>query len=113
MKELQVYARSAAMEIPMWFYGGLMVVICFGCILLQHGKKERDAIHSGAILLMGGWILLVFSSTVLFRETGMDGEISLIPLSSYYNYAPNSYFIEKAAMNLLNVVLFIPLGINK
>ena len=48
---------------------------------------------------------------VLFREARGVSHINLIPLSSYFDYGENSYFMEKAALNILNVVLFIPVGL--
>lgn len=36
--------------------------------------------------------------------------MSLMPLSSYFAIAENSYFREAAAINILNVVMFVPVG---
>lgn len=55
--------------------------------------------------------MLVVGITVIFREPRAERSFSLIPFLSYFDYGTNSYFMEKAALNILNVVLFMPVGL--
>jgi glycopeptide antibiotics resistance protein len=47
---------------------------------------------------------------VVFRETRTDSSINLVPLWSYFGYAENRSFKEMAIINILNVVMFLPVG---
>ena len=57
------------------------------------------------------WVVLIFCSTVIFRETRTERAISLVPLSSYFCIAENSYLKEVAVINLLNIFMFLPVGL--
>lgn len=63
-----------------------------------------------ARLLLVEWIILVLGIAVIFREPRAERSFCLIPFLSYFDYGTNSYFMEKAALNILNIVLFIPIG---
>lgn len=111
MTELRVYANSAVGGIPMAIYWGLGVAFCLGLVLLLWWKGLREGLRNSTILLLAEWVFLVLCASVLFRESGEDYRFNLIPLSSYFDYGENSYLMEKAALNILNVVLFFPVGL--
>ena len=111
MTELWVYATSAIGGIPSQVYWLLLAVFCAGVAGLLWWKGLSEGLRYGVVLLLAEWVLLVLSMAVLFRETRAVSSINLIPLSSYFDYGENSYFMEKAALNILNVVLFIPVGL--
>ena len=111
MTELRVFSVGAAEGIPAYVYIGLIVTLCIGAILLLWLKGWRKGLRYDMLLLLAEWIFLVLGTCVIFRESGEECRISLIPLISYFDYGENSYFMEKAALNILNVVLFIPVGI--
>lgn len=111
MTELRVFSIGAAEGIPAYVYIGLIATFCIGAILLLWLKGWRRGFRYCALLLLAEWIFLVFGTCVIFRESGEECRINLIPLISYFDYGENSYFMEKAALNILNVVLFIPVGI--
>ena len=46
----------------------------------------------------------------MFRESREANSINLLPLWSYFDYADNSYLKEMAAVNFLNVLMFVPAG---
>ena len=56
------------------------------------------------------WVVLIFCSAVIFREARGESVISLVPLSSYFCIAENSYLKEVAVINLLNICMFLPVG---
>ena len=111
MTELRVFSIGAVEGIPALVYITLIAVFCIGTILLLWLKGWRRGLRCCAVILLAEWIFLVLGTCVIFRETGVECRISLIPLISYFDYGENSYFMEKAALNILNVALFIPIGI--
>ena len=110
MTELRVYAGAVG-NVPSQVYWGLLVVFCVGAGLLLWQKGLREGLRYSAVLLLAEWVAVVLAITVVCRETGAAYRINLIPLSSYFDIAENSYLKEAAAINILNVMLFIPVGL--
>ena len=110
MIELRIFTLVAIEGIPPLVYVGLLVTFIIGAALSISLKGFREGLRYSAIILLIEWFLLVFGTCVLFRESGAEYHINLIPLISYFDYGENSYFMEKAVLNLLNVALFIPIG---
>ncbi len=110
MVELRVYLNSAMAEIPTGFYYGIIAVISIIIILLIRYKDIKKRLRYSALVLLVGWICLVFGTAVVFRETHAERGYSLIPFISYWEYGEKSYFMERFAINLLNVALFVPVG---
>lgn len=111
MTELRVFSHGAADGIPAYVYIGLIAAFCIGAILLLWQKGWRKGLRYSALLLLAEWVFLVLGTCVIFRESREECRINLIPLISYFDYGENSYFMEKAALNILNVALFIPIGL--
>lgn len=111
MTELRVYSLGAIGDVPIMLYWGLLVVFCGGMAYLLWRKGLREGLRQSAVLLLVEWVLLVLAITVLFRETRDECRINLAPLSSYFDIAENSYLMEKVALNILNVALFVPIGL--
>ena len=111
MVELRVYGYGAIGDIPDAVYLGLIVlfVVGFGFLLWREGL--RDGMRYSMRLLLGEWLFLILCTAVIFRESGTYSRINLIPLSSYFDIAENSYLMEVTAINILNVVMFIPVGL--
>ena len=110
MVELQVYATGAIDAIPAILYWGLLLVFVVGLVILLWRKGIREGLRSRAMLLLAEWGIVILGITVVFREARAEREVNLIPLWSYFDYAENSYLKEMAAINILNIVLFIPVG---
>jgi len=111
MIELKVFSLGTAEEIPAHVYLGLIAAFCIGTILSLWLKGWREGLRYSALLLLMEWIFLVLGTCVIFRESGEEYQVNLVPLISYFDYGENSYFMEKAALNILNVALFIPIGL--
>ena len=111
MTELRVFSIGAAERIPVCVYIGLFTAFCMGTILSLWLRGWRESLRYSAVLLLAVWVFLVLCTCVFFRESGEECRINLIPLISYFDYGENSYFMEKAALNILNVALFIPIGL--
>jgi glycopeptide antibiotics resistance protein len=110
MIELRIFSLVAVKGISPLIYAGLLTTFIIGTALSIWLKGFLEGLRYSAIILLAEWFLLLLSTCVLFREGGAEYHINLIPLSSYFDYGENSYFIEKAVLNLLNVALFIPIG---
>lgn len=111
MTEIEVYAHSAMSNIPTKILWVLLVVLIVGSCSLLWLKGWQDGKYSIARLILVEWIVLVFCTTIVFRNTRVESAINLIPFSSYFCIAENSYLKEVAVINLLNVVMFVPVGV--
>lgn len=111
MTELRVYTTTALEGIPSQLYIGLLVIFCVGAGLLLWRNGLREGLRNSALLLLTEWVVIVLAIAVSCRETGAEPRINLIPLSSYFDIAENSYLKEVAVINILNVALFIPVGL--
>lgn len=108
--ELKVYASGAIGRIPEDVYIGLAVSLIVGSLFFFWRKGLREGFRYTMLLLLAEWGFLILGTCVLFRESGEDFRMNLVPLSSYFNYGENTYLMETSAINILNVVMFIPVG---
>lgn len=109
MTEIEVYAQSAVVCIPSIILWTLLAVLVVGfALIFSHQKVQRTQKISRLILVE--WVVLIFCSTIIFREARTERTISLVPLSSYFCIAENSYLEEVAVINLLNICMFLPVG---
>ena len=111
MVELQVIANCILKDIPISFYLGLISLFFLGIIVLIWRKGLKQALHYGTILILIEWIIFVLGISVIFRGNSAERSINLVPLSSYFDYGEHSYLMEKVALNILNVALFVPVGL--
>ena len=109
MIEFKVYAFGAVSIIPSIVYWILLSVLVVGFALILFSQQMQKAQKMARLMLME-WVVLIFCSTVIFRETRGERAISLVPLSSYFCIAENSYLKEVAVINLLNICMFLPVG---
>ena len=109
MTESEVYAFGAVSKIPYIVYWILLAVLVVGFALILFSQKTQKTQKIARLMLME-WVVLIFCSTVIFRETRGERAISLVSLSSYFCIAENSYLKEVAVINLLNIFMFLPVG---
>lgn len=110
MTEIQVYALSIAERIPIELYWGLFGLFVVVLLVLIWWKGIWQGLRYGAVILLAEWVFLVLSAIVLFRETGAVRGYNLMPFWSYWDYGGHSYFMEMFGENILNVLLFVPIG---
>lgn len=111
MKELRIYFYGSVGNVPIIVYWLLFVFIFVGGVFLIWRKGLKEGLRVSAVLLLLEWMFLVLGVAVLFRETNAARMFCLVPFSSYLDIADNSYLMEAAAINLLNVMLFVPIGL--
>ena len=110
MIEIRVYATSVAGSIPIEIYWGLYGLFFVGLLVMIWWKGFRQGLRYGTVLLLAEWVCLVLCAIVLFRATGAERDYNLMPFWSYWDYGENSYFMEMFGENILNVLLFVPVG---
>ncbi len=110
MIEIQVYASSVAEKIPLEMYWGMLGLFAVGLLVLIWWKGLWRGMRYGAALLLAEWASLVLCAIVLFRETCIQRGYNLMPFWSYWDYGEHSYFMEMFGENILNVLLFVPIG---
>ncbi len=109
MIEFKVYAFGAVSIIPSIVYWILLTVFVVGYALIMFSQQTQKT-QKIARLIFVEWVALIFCSAVIFREARAERAISLVPLSSYFCIAENSYLKEVAVINLLNICMFLPIG---
>jgi glycopeptide antibiotics resistance protein len=109
--EIKVYALGAIERIPEYMYIGIVVFLGVGSLFSFLRKGLCDGFRYTMLLLLLVCVLLILGTSVVFRNSVAESHISLIPLSSYFDYGKNTYLMEKSAINILNVVMFIPVGL--
>lgn len=109
MIEFEVYAQGATSNIPAIVYWILLTVFVVGFAVILSSQETQRAQKIARLMLME-WVVLMFCSAIIFRETRAGSAINLVPLSSYFCIAENSYLWEVTSVNILNVVMFLPVG---
>ena len=109
MKEqIAEYLISLYKDIPMAVYEGLLSVLCLGtvAIIVCYGLKRSLKWIVG--LLLVEYIFLIFCSTVIYRKGYEEAGYELSPFWSYT--AIQEGRVELLAENIMNVVVFVPVG---
>lgn len=109
--ELKVYSLNSLSNIPPLLIWGLAAVLGIGCIILVLKKGWTEGLRASAVLLLAEWLIIILCIAVFFRDVRVERDCNLIPFASYFHYPENSYFIEAAAINVLNIIMFIPVGL--
>lgn len=109
--ELKVYFLSSIHNIPQSLFGGLVAMSFWGIIVLAWRFGWRRGLRASAVLMLAEWLFLILCTAIIFRESRVERGYNLIPFDSYFHYPENCYFVEAAAVNMLNVILFVPFGL--
>lgn len=110
MIEFQAYAFYVADSIPIKIYWILFGLFIIGLLVLVLWYGRRQGLHYWAVLLFAEWVFLILCATVIFREASDERVYNLMPFWSYWDYGKDSYFLEMFGENILNVLLFMPIG---
>lgn len=103
------YWVSLWRDIPFYVYeiGGVVFFIGVGLCLLRFGIKKGLRFSAGLLLIE--YVGLIYCSTVLFRET-YTLQYNYMPLWSYLSFFRGEDD-RLLAENIMNVVVFIPIGL--
>ena len=108
-EEFKQYIISLYQDIPQEVYGGLLSVFCLGLVVFIAWKGFKTGLRYSATLLLVEYIFLLFCSTVIFRTTGDISQYDFHPFWSYK--AIQNGREDLLAENIMNVVVFIPVGL--
>lgn len=103
------YLSSLYSDIPPEVYKGLLSVFCLGAVLIVAFKGFRKGWRYVAGLLLTEYIALLYCSMVIFRPYSEEAGHNFTPFWSYD--AIHNGRAELLAENLMNVAVFIPIGI--
>lgn len=98
-------------RVPSELWVAIYVLLCIGlaCIFGMTKSKEQKWRYTG-VLCLAIYVFIVLCNTVLFRSDSNTSRVVLIPFWSYMEAVKENrsfYLIE----NLLNIVLFVPVGL--
>lgn len=102
-EELKTYIFSLIEDVPQNVYQGLSSVFCISA-LLMFTWKGKIVWQGIAKLLLTEYVFLIYCSTVIFREVNPSRKHFFTPFWSYGRH-------DLIAENIMNVVVFIPVGI--
>ena len=110
MVEIEFYSKTVASVVPIEIYWGLLGLFIVGLLVLVWWQGVKKGLRYGAVLLLAEWVSLVLWAVVIFRESSAERGYNLVPFWSYWDYGEQSYFMEMFGENILNVLLFVPIG---
>lgn len=108
-EQFEQYIVSLYQDIPQEVYEGLLSVFSLGLVIFIAWKGFKTGLRYSAILLLVEYVFLLFCSTVIFRATGETRQYDFLPFWSYK--AIQEGRAELLPENVMNVVVFIPIGI--
>lgn len=103
------YWNSLWNDIPIWVYEAGLLVLMAGWMICSLTYGIRKGLRYGLGLLLIEYVLLIYCSTVFFRNTG-ELQYDLMPFWSYRDYF-NGVDRALLAENIMNVVVFVPVGL--
>lgn len=103
------YWNSLFTDIPDYIFQMLLSLFCLGTVVFFIWKGIRKGGILTARLLLIELMTVIYCSTVLFRKVGDVRGYDLHPFWSYGAIEDGK--VELLAENIMNVVVFVPIGI--
>ena len=95
--------------IPIWVYEAGILVLLAGLVICLSTCGIRKGLRYSLGLLLIEYVLLIYCSTVFFRNTGKL-QYDFMPFWSYRDYF-NGVDKGLLAENIMNMVVFVPAGL--
>lgn len=108
-EQFRTYIVSLYQNIPTEVYEGLLSVCCLGLVLLLGFCGIKKGLRYSSMLLLIEYVFLLFCSMVIFRTSGETRQYDFQPLWSYQAIQDGRE--DLFAENIMNVVVFIPVGL--
>lgn len=108
-EQFRQYIINLYQDIPTEVYEGLLSVFCFGLVLLLGFCGIKKGLRYTSGLLLVEYVFLLFCSTVIYRTVGETRQYDFHPFWSYKAIQEGRE--ELLAENIMNVVVFIPVGL--
>ncbi len=96
-------------DIPMAVYEGLLSVLCLGVVVILACYGLKRGWRKIAGLILAEYVFVIYCSTVIFRTAADGNGYEFKPFWSYE--AIEDGRSELLAEKLMNVVVFIPIGV--
>lgn len=104
------YWDSLVKDIPSYAYWSLLIVFFIGVSLVFFKKGIQDGWRYVIGLLLIEYIALLLFSTVVFRSVMSERKYDFMPFWSYRAYI-SGVDPRLLAENIMNVVVFVPIGL--
>ena len=98
------YIDNLIHQIPFHLYFVAAIILCLGVFAFIKWEGIGKGIRYSASLILAEYIVLLYCSTILYRETKDVRKYDFHPFWSYNN--PGLY-----DENIMNVVVFVPIGL--
>lgn len=108
-EQFRQYIINLYQDIPTEVYEGLLSVFCFGLGLLLGFCGIKKGLRYSSGLLLVEYVFLLFCSTVIYRTVGETRQYDFHPFWSYKAIQEGRE--DLLAENIMNVVVFIPVGL--
>lgn len=108
-EQFRTYIVSLYQNISTEVYEGLLSVFCLGLVVFIAWKGFKTGLRYSAVLLLVEYIFLLFCSTVIFRTSGDTRQYDFHLFWSYKAIQEGRE--DLLAENIMNVVVFIPVGL--
>ncbi len=108
-EDFKQYIISLYQDIPQEVYERLLSVFCMGLVVFIAWKGFKTGLRYSVALLLIEYIFLIFCSTVFFRTTSELRKYDIHPFWSYKAIQDGRE--DLLAENIMNVVVFIPVGL--
>lgn len=107
VEELKGYSLLSLYHIPYKICLIECIVFCIGTVVFLWLKGVKRGWWHSMVLLLVELLLLIYGSTVFFRETDTALGCDLNP---FRNYQSTQTFLWELPESILNLVLFVPVG---
>jgi glycopeptide antibiotics resistance protein len=108
-EQFRQYIINLYQDIPQEVYEGLLSVFCLGVMVFIGWKGFKTGLRYSVALLLIEYIFLFFCSTVFFRTISELMKYDIHPFWSYKAIQDGRE--DLLAENIMNVVVFIPVGL--
>ncbi len=109
MKEaIKSYTNSLINDVPHSTYEGMLSAMCIGIVLLLAWRGRRAGKYIAGLLLEE-YSFLLYCSTVIYRKMLPEQQFDLMPFWSYRAIMDGKE--QYLAENIMNIVVFVPVGI--
>lgn len=106
----KTFLKEMVNDVPGYIYEMLLYLLCLFVVISFAKWGWRKGILSASRFALAEYIFLIYCSTVLYRPTLVEKSYNFTPFWSYLAYDR----VERPELlpeNIMNVVVFIPLGV--
>ena len=100
------YTLNYDTGIPLIIFIGIIIVVCNIVLILYYTRiNNRMFVRKASVYMFIGYVVLILCTTIIFRTESDEMKYALYPFKSYIGI-----YNKMLAQNILNIVLFMPIG---